>query len=300
LSERVCAVVVTFNRQQLLRECLAALSAQTRAVDEILVVNNASTDGTLEMLAAEFPRVSIVNLPENGGGAGGFYEGVKAAYERGFEWLWLMDDDGRAAPDCLEKLCEQRRPRSVLVPIQQDTLQSCYGIFEWTGRARNVTPQIIEGKRAVTGDFLFAFVGPLISREVIAEVGFPNKDFFIWFDDWEYALRIQRTTAEIVAVPEAMFFHDFGKAKRIRFLWQLRQRNEVPPWKCYYGTRNPLYVLLRGERPRSELLRYFIKELQHLVGDIIYEPQRWKYVRMHLKGMLDGATGRLGKRVLPG
>ena len=292
-------MVVTFNRKDLLRECLTSLFAHTNPVDEVLVVNNASTDGTVKMLAREFSEIRVLNLAENVGGAGGFYEGMKAAYEQGFDWLWVMDDDGRAAPDCLEKLCAHRRPNSVLVPVQQDSTKWLYGIFKWNGRARNVTPEIVAGKRAVIGEFLFAFVGPLISREVVKQVGLPNKDFFIWFDDWEYALRVQRTAAEIVAVPEAVFFHNFGKAKRIRFLWQVRQRNAVPAWKCYYGTRNPLYVLLRDHRPRSELFCYFLKELQHLIGDILYEPRRWEYVKMHLKGIRDGATGRLGKRVLP-
>lgn len=292
-------MVVTYNRKDLLRECLKALQAQTLPVDEILVVNNGSTDSTMEMLAEEFPTVSVLNLKENVGGAGGFYEGMKRAYERDFDWIWVMDDDGRAAPDCLEKLFEHRRPNSVLVPVQQDSLKWFYGIFEWYGRAKNVTPDIIAGKRAVVGDFVFNFVGPLISRGVIEQVGFPNKDFFIWFDDWDYALRVQRTPAEIVIVPEAVFFHDFGKPKRIRFLWQSRQRNSVAPWKCYYGTRNSFYVQLRGQRPRSELFHYFLMQFQHLAGDILYEPQPWQYVKMHLKGIYDGAAGRLGKRVLP-
>jgi GT2 family glycosyltransferase len=97
MSGRVCAVVVTYNRRDLLRECLVSLQAQTHVPDTILVVNNASTDGTAQMLSAEFAQLEVLTLAENVGGAGGFHAGMKWAYEQGYDWLWLMDDDGRAA-----------------------------------------------------------------------------------------------------------------------------------------------------------------------------------------------------------
>src|SRR4051794_9178418 len=90
-SESVCAVVVTFNRRDLLESCLAALGEQTRHVDEIIVVDNASTDGTAGFVAAEFPDVTVLVLPANVGGAGGFHAGLGAALAKGHDWLWVMD-----------------------------------------------------------------------------------------------------------------------------------------------------------------------------------------------------------------
>jgi GT2 family glycosyltransferase len=299
MSNRVCAVVVTYNRKNLLRECLLALQAQTRAVDTIVVVNNASTDGTQEMLKEEFPQCQTLDLPTNGGGAGGFHEGMKWAYEQGFDWIWLMDDDGRPAPDCLEKLLEHGHPNAVLVPLQQDSDGRLYGFFEWRGRNVDVTTEVVAQKRAVKGEFPFAFVGPLIAREIVKQVGLPNKDFFIWFDDWEYALRIKdRTNAEVFAVPDAVFFHDFGgKSKEVRFLGRRTIRSDQAAWKTYYGTRNQLYTFTRTRHDPRELFYYFLYELRTMVGDVLYEPDRWQRVRLRLMGMRDGAVGRLGKRV---
>src|SRR5258708_6170179 len=107
----VAAVIVTFNRKGLLVRCLEAVRAQTRPCDRVFIIDNASTDGTTELLANTGlldGTVDYVRLPVNTGSAGGFHEGMRRAYEAGHEWLWLMDDDGCPAPDCLETLisCE--------------------------------------------------------------------------------------------------------------------------------------------------------------------------------------------------
>lgn len=299
MSERVCAVVVTYNRQALLRECLAAIQSQSRSVDNILVVDNASTDDTLAMLAADFSSCQALALATNSGGAGGFHAGVRAAYEQGFDWLWLMDDDGRPAPDCLERLLVHQAPNTVLVPLQQSSRGHFYGIGVWRGIDVNVTDEVVAQKKPVRGNFIFAFVGPLISRTIVDQVGFPNKDFFIWYDDSEYALRIMRTpNAQIVVIPDAIFFHDFGGASReVRFLGRTSVRSHQPAWKAYYSARNPLYIITRIKRNLRDFLVYGRYQLRYLAGDIIYEPDRWKRVQLRLTGFRDGVLGRLGKRV---
>src|SRR5215469_4660419 len=102
MSERVCAVVATHNRKNLLEECLTGLLRQSHALDHILVVDTASTDGTLDMVARKFPHIEPVRLEENVGGAGGFHTGVKHAYEAGYDWIWVMDDDVEPLPGTLD------------------------------------------------------------------------------------------------------------------------------------------------------------------------------------------------------
>jgi rhamnopyranosyl-N-acetylglucosaminyl-diphospho-decaprenol beta-1,3/1,4-galactofuranosyltransferase len=101
----VAAVVVTFNRKELLCECLDALLAQTYPVSRIVLIDNASSDGTAELLAEkgylENEIFDYLRLPVNSGGAGGFHEGVKRAFEAGFDWLWLMDDEDAVACKCV-------------------------------------------------------------------------------------------------------------------------------------------------------------------------------------------------------
>lgn len=132
MSDSVCAVVVTYNRKDLLIECLEALRKQTRPIQGIYLIDNASTDGTPGLLMekgyiSELPpqnlkepwekefiiqnltnrediKLHYVRMHENTGGAGRFYEGVKRGYERGYDWLWLMDDDTIPTETALENL----------------------------------------------------------------------------------------------------------------------------------------------------------------------------------------------------
>ena len=98
--DKVIAVVVTYNRQALLEQCIDALKKQTRKVDQILVINNGSTDKTETWLRSQTGIEFITQ--ENIGGAGGFHTGIKTAFEKSFTWMWLMDDDGYPKEDALE------------------------------------------------------------------------------------------------------------------------------------------------------------------------------------------------------
>jgi rhamnopyranosyl-N-acetylglucosaminyl-diphospho-decaprenol beta-1,3/1,4-galactofuranosyltransferase len=301
---RVCAVVVTFNRHAMLRECLTALEGQSRTVDQILVVDNASTDETVQMVRAEFPRVELLALATNQGGAGGFHEGMKWARDRTFDWMWLMDDDGVPLPDCLETLLNSNEPSDVarvLVPLQKNKLGFKYGVCQWDGNAREVTDAVVAGDLPLEGAYLFAFVGPLIPRTLVEKVGLPRANFFIYFDDWEYALRLHKVKAPVRIVPDALFLHDIGgQARHSKLLWYRSIRVTPAPWKLYYGARNAVWTLAHGRRPRRELHRYLSYHVRWMLGDIVYEADRWQRVSMRLKGILDGLRNRMGKRVAPG
>ena len=106
MTDQVAAVVVTYNRVDKLGRVLDSILAQTRPVDRLIVIDNASTDSTPQLLAVydDDPRVEVVRLDSNTGGAGGFSAGMERAYERGADWVWIMDDDCYTEESALEKL----------------------------------------------------------------------------------------------------------------------------------------------------------------------------------------------------
>lgn len=108
MNENVIAVVVTYNRQKLLFECLDAIFRQTYSISRLILVDNCSTDGTSEALAKkgylEHPKMTYVKTKANIGGAGGFYKGIRKCMEFSYDWIWLMDDDTVPSAECLEQL----------------------------------------------------------------------------------------------------------------------------------------------------------------------------------------------------
>ena len=111
--EKAIAVVVSYNRQSLLSECIAALRNQTHKLDAILVVNNGSTDNTEKWLLAQ-PDVFFITQ-KNVGSSGGFNTGISWAYKHGYSWIWCMDDDGYPKEDALENLLKNETPECSLL-----------------------------------------------------------------------------------------------------------------------------------------------------------------------------------------
>jgi Predicted glycosyltransferases len=189
MSETVAAVVVTFNRKQLLTECLDVLLAQTRPVDKIIVIDNASTDGTPESLEERGylsnPLLDYVRLSENTGGAGGFYEGVKRGYEAGYDWLWLMDDDAEPLVSALEKMSPGFVMNGILAVASRPvdligTFQASHrGTIDLCRRDNSVVTPLTENdlKRPYVEIAFASFVGLAINRTVIDRIGLPKKSF---------------------------------------------------------------------------------------------------------------------------
>jgi len=184
--ETVAAVVVTFNRKQLLMECLNALLNQTYELDSVIIIDNNSTDGTYELLKErgyiDNEIIDYVRLNENTGGAGGFHEGIKRGYEKGYDWLWIMDDDVKPDKECLNILMKYKEKGKVLIPLR---LSSTLDIREFPAIKYDLSNPFLKQVRRLSvytkyNNYLempeilevedFSFEGPLINREVIKKL----------------------------------------------------------------------------------------------------------------------------------
>lgn len=268
-EETVCAVVVTYNRKELLIDCLKALEIQKRTLNGLFIVDNASTDQTPQLLEKEGyliekPPYNLINpwestctknglvisyirMQENTGGAGGFFEGIKRAYESGYDWIWVMDDDVKPDKCCLSNLMKNRLDYNILLPLRVSLLGD---IEEYAAIKYDLTnPFIYEPRRLTVKDKFrcvddipgklevqdFPFEGPLINQSVISTVGYPRKDFFIFADDTEYSLRITYLLNEkIILIKDALMI-------RMKNLVIEKQID----WKTYYSIRNVNVILLK-------------------------------------------------------
>ncbi len=229
--DKVIAVIVTYNRQQLLSNCISALKNQTRKIDTILVINNGSTDGTLTWLKKQndIDYISQGNV----GSAGGFYTGIKTAYERGYSWLWLMDDDGFPKEDALEKLLEDDSEELMLrncAVINKDDKKS----FVW--KTLNYK-SVEEVKSKVIQNIAHPFNGTLLHRRIIERVGFPNPKLFLWGDETEYYYRIIKKNAiPFCTITDSIHYHP-ATSFSYKQEWDYRTA-----WKMYYYIRNRFHV----------------------------------------------------------
>jgi rhamnopyranosyl-N-acetylglucosaminyl-diphospho-decaprenol beta-1,3/1,4-galactofuranosyltransferase len=217
-KETVSAVVVTYNRKELLKECLDALLNQTYPLDSIILVDNASTDGTEEFLKEhgylKNSKIDYVRLSENTGGAGGFYEGMKRGYEKGYDWLWLMDDDGYAPKNCLEIILQDAKKNNLkainpLVVDKEDNTKLSFGL------AGNMMKTDETIKKADNNGLIYGkanpFNGTFLHKDIIVKCGFVKKEMFIWGDETEYFLRIKKNGFEYATTCNIKYFHPESK-----------------------------------------------------------------------------------------
>lgn len=214
MKAKILAVVVTFNRLELLKRCFAALRAQTYEDFDILIVNNGSNDGTEEWLDS-LSDDTIVLHQDNLGGAGGFYAGQKYGFDNGYDWIWMMDDDGVPAASQLEellriaKLTYVKIAAPIVLNIDNDNEEAFY-----PGQPLNLP----EGNISDNTRFVCPFNGIMFQREVIETIGFIKKELFIWGDEREYTLRWRKAGFKEYAALKAVHHHPSIKTQYDRVL----------------------------------------------------------------------------------
>ena len=273
-SLRTAAVVVTYNRLPLLRQCLAALTSQTALGLTIFLIDNASTDGTAEAVAAmTLPNLVYRNTGKNLGGAGGFAYGVREAALAGYDALWLMDDDTLPTPTALAEFLQADR--------------DLHGRYGWlSGRAlapdgtdqpmnlQRVTPYKdlpnFDGTRIPA--VMASFVSLFLRTETVRRYGLPIAEFFIWSDDWEYTRRISRAQPCYV-IPASRVVHAMQNPGIVNIAADVPAR-----WERYrYFYRNDV-VLYRREGVRGWLW-LLAKDAWHTV-QVLRSPQGRKAWRI--------------------
>jgi GT2 family glycosyltransferase len=222
----VTAVVVTYNRRELLLEALAALQAQSRPPDVVIVVDNASTDGTAAAVRVGFPAVELAGLDRNTGGAGGFAYGLALAIAGGADLIWLMDDDTVPEPGALAALLSAGEHGADLVASR----------VVWTdGRDHPMNtprsrPSAVPGCARIRSA---SFVSVLISGDAVRERGLPIADYFLWNDDFEYTLRILRGRLGLLCRDSIVTHRTPGYAFD-------------PGARFYYEVRNKIWLFTRS------------------------------------------------------
>jgi GT2 family glycosyltransferase len=297
----ITAVVVTYNRPQLLESLVRALWDQKRPPDRIVIVDNHSTDDTVTRLAklqatSQIP-FSTVRADENLGGAGGFALGMNHAKSLTSGWLWVMDDDACPHPDCLEILLElttdENRligPAAVGYPPNEQLL--CWAVTAVGGKRGIRNRGDLRRPTVVTS---LPFLGLLVPTSLLDRVGVPRAEFFISGDDVDFCLRSRRAGAAIWLHPSATLYHPIPKLREFRVLGRAIWFQEVSPWRRYFEIRNRTWIALRHHGWAALALVVVGSVFRWLVAMSIM-PERAQQSRAFLAGALDGLRSSLDRR----
>jgi len=269
MEYKIAAVVVTYNRFELLKETIEAIRAQTYTPRQVIVIDNGSTDGTGDWLD-EQPGLTVIHQP-NSGGSGGFYTGLKQALTSDCNFAWVMDDDTICRPDTLQKLVEKislvTEPVGFIgsKSVWNDGNPHLMNIPAITPAFNREVPFNKYDDKGVLLVETISFVSLLINIEAVKVVGLPYKEFFIWGDDQEYTRRITKagylglycTDSIVLHKTPTNYFPDFYR--------------DVPGnlWKHKHGFRNEFFMVKKNKG-----FGYFIVWLGAKVGFTSYKLMR--------------------------
>ncbi len=234
-------VLVTYNRLEKLKTALELYDSQSFLPKYILIVNNNSNDGTREYLETWLNnkkdyRKIVFHLETNIGGSGGFNYGLKEASKLDSDWIWVSDDDAFPELNAFENIntfYQKFNNKKDLVSICGQVLNNGSpdvnhrryikkGLFNIKQNKSNLEDYL---KPYFFID-LFSYVGTLIRKDILLDIGYPKKDYFIYYDDTEHSYRLS-LKGKIVCVPNVIIHHDTGN-------------NNTIDWKLYYNIRNKL------------------------------------------------------------
>lgn len=293
---RYSSVIVTYNRKEKLVQALKYLLNQTIKPIHIFLIDNHSTDGTKDFLKSngllEDTVIDYQYLDKNYGGSGGFYYGVKRALEfDDYDFLSLSDDDAMYSQNYFELIADASQNNPNVLAFTGTVMTN--NVIQTDHRRLVTEPRWIREEDIPINQYddnfyldEASFVGLVISRKIIQKIGFPDKDYFIYYDDTDYSLRIRRFT-KILNVSQAVINHETKPVKNVKGM----------TWKHYYGIRN--FILTKKKHSDWPLLTPYLyyRYVRHVIRILFlsnYKGYRKQMLYVYQKGFNDGLAGKEG------
>lgn len=301
-ERNVAAVIVAFNRPHFLQLCIHGILEQNFVVDHIYIIDNSSNEESKEIVNEKFKsnkKVEYVRSSPDEGASGGYARGIKMAYDDGYEWVWLFDDDLIPRPDALRKMLDYGHISSCIMPARE----------AMNGELLSETRPFLDfasGKMIFLNgdnneDFYFTntgvFGGMLVKGSLAQKAGLPDRRFFMYFDDAWFGFQLSLYTNPIYLK------HTFVKDQDRKSSDDRKGvRNSLVGWRMYYITRNRFLLknllkekgFLRGVDSFIYITGAVIKNLSK---SVITFDQRTSY--WIIRGLIDGLREKYGKTVKP-
>lgn len=301
---KIAAIVITYNRKELLKECVESVLSGT-VVPDVIVVDNASTDNT-EELVKNYP-VKYLRLEKNLGPAGGAEAGQRYAYSEGYDFVWMLDDDVIVSKDALENLLlyyeklNSEFPKIYLTSVAfstKDFTKPLYNLLRYnekTGLTKKIDDAVF------LNDFFEYDIGPMhglfLPRIVFDEVGFFKGALWGWYDDTEFVLRCKRAGFKGFAITKSRIFHPIEYRKQVRILGRTFTILSGRPFRMYLGTRNNIIVQKTFLKPINFYLLFLpVFIFKRFVSIVFFYDNKAEFLKNFFRGIIDGLKNSLEVR----
>lgn len=308
--DKVIVSTVTYNSSHFLKRLVKAVALQKYPVEKVVVVDNASSKEHKKVIAEltiKFPFLEIVTSKENLGGAGGFEKGFRYILDKGysFDWIWVMDDDAFPREDCLEKLMQNTDLNQIgaLVPMIYGVELQQFQFFNHKRVSKYLDKDLRIGNSLeefddVTEIETNAFVGPLVHKNAISEVGIPDGSLFIYGDDTEYMYRISRKY-KLYLIKNAIINHrDLQPDCSVV--------NPGAFWKEYYKYRNRLLFIREFQNSfwkrccgQALVIKAVFRGIISTIRYRKYHGYRKLRISCMFRAIVDGLSMKNGKTIDP-
>jgi rhamnosyltransferase len=307
MAYSVAAYVTAYQDFEALDRCMASLECQSHPIQEIFIVDNSPVN----LFSPNRYKNTVVDFhPENIGVAGGMKVGIDRAIEKGYDFIWLFDQDSAPSPDLLEKLLTQYKELSekgrkvgiiAVLPIEANINLPVHGAifsdYKLVPLLGDDEPGDVYSCDAVITS------GALINLNAARHVKPPMSELFLDAVDWDYCMNFRNKGYEVIVVKNAKMTHCLGYYSKVK-VRQIRGKNEMfvylcSPLRYYYSCRNHTFFETRASS-RKFLLKSVINRFGYL-GNMLIRILRYEPDRLTIKmwacvlGTFDGFRGRLGK-----
>ena len=284
---KIAVVIVTFNRCDELVKTISAIQNQGILENDIIVINNNSSDNTKNILDSNFKNIQSIHLNENIASAGGFSKGMQTAYEKGYDWVWLFNDDSRPVEGSLKSILEYLNSDKIeigLLKIANKDENNKAVLLYWNGVRKPVS---VDVSNEIVQTDLITFDGCIISKKTIEKIGYCDPLYFMGTYEFDYCLKAKDAGIGVYTLPNGLI--EDGK---------LGGKNGTPPWRQYYNTRNHLWLAL--DRKSFVIFKgWLIREIKYTLSIILSGDKKIIRLVFKLRAIRDAFLNKRGKRYDP-
>jgi GT2 family glycosyltransferase len=284
---KIAVVIVTFNRCNELVKTISAIQNQGILVNDIIVINNNSTDNTKNILDSNYKNIQSIHLNENIASAGGFSKGMQTAFEKGYDWVWLFNDDSRPVEGSLKSILVHLNSDKIeigLLKIANKDENNKAVLLYWNGVRKPVS---VDVSNEIVQTDLITFDGCIISKKTIEKIGYCDPLYFMGTYEFDYCLKAKDAGIGVYTLPNGLI--EDGK---------LGGKNGTPPWRQYYNTRNHLWLALN--RKSFVIFKgWLIREIKYTLSIVLSGDKKIIRLVFKLRAIRDAVLNKRGKRYDP-